>query len=148
MKNFTKWASKEYSFAQRLLGTLPAGILFALLIPYTLVKLVPRLDSVVPSAASILRKRKSYSGLHPHPCGINVCVLVHHLAVYSGQRHTTSNNGNPEAAGQRPLQPMPEPDGVRYHPAVCWHQHPGRVRVIPGGCLAIRRPAAYLYQAY
>ena len=46
MKNFTKWASKEYSFTQRLLGTLPAGILFALLIPYTLVKLIPPLDTV------------------------------------------------------------------------------------------------------
>lgn len=47
MKTFKKWASKEYSFTQRLLGTLPAGILFAGLIPYALLVPLPRLDAAL-----------------------------------------------------------------------------------------------------
>jgi protein-S-isoprenylcysteine O-methyltransferase Ste14 len=46
MRQFTKWASREYAFAPRLLVTLFAGILFVLLIPYTLIYYVPQLDSL------------------------------------------------------------------------------------------------------
>ena len=47
MKTFKKWASKEYSFTQRLLGTLPAGLLLVGLIPYALVVALPRLDATL-----------------------------------------------------------------------------------------------------
>lgn len=46
MKYFTKWASREYTFTHRLLGTLPAGIIFAILIPLMLVKLGPLMDAM------------------------------------------------------------------------------------------------------
>jgi len=44
MKQYTKWASREYALAPRLLATLPAGIVLGFLIPYALISLVPRLD--------------------------------------------------------------------------------------------------------
>jgi protein-S-isoprenylcysteine O-methyltransferase Ste14 len=45
MNHYTKWASREYTFKQRLLALIPAGFLFVLIIPYILVVIVPRLDS-------------------------------------------------------------------------------------------------------
>lgn len=45
MKYYTKWASREYTFKQRLLALVPAFFLFVLIIPYILVKILPRLDS-------------------------------------------------------------------------------------------------------
>ena len=47
MKNFTKWASREYSFTTRLLAMLPAGVLFVLLIPYALIYPIPKLDALL-----------------------------------------------------------------------------------------------------
>lgn len=47
MNHYTKWAGKEYSFKQRMLGLLPAGLLFVLIIPYLLIVVIPRLDSVL-----------------------------------------------------------------------------------------------------
>ncbi len=47
MKLFSKWAEKEYSFLQILLAMLCAGILFLFLIPYLLIKIVPRLDATL-----------------------------------------------------------------------------------------------------
>ncbi len=47
MKQFTKWASREYALLPRLGATLLAGVLFAFLIPYTLVNLGPRLDLAI-----------------------------------------------------------------------------------------------------
>ncbi len=44
MKQFTRWASREYALLPRLGATLLAGVLFAFLIPYALVNLGPRLD--------------------------------------------------------------------------------------------------------
>ena len=46
MKRYTQWASREYTFRQRLLGLIPAGILFVFLIPFTLIRVVPRLDEL------------------------------------------------------------------------------------------------------
>ena len=45
MNLFTKWAEHKYSLWARVLGTLPAGAIFAFLIPYSLVVLLPPLDS-------------------------------------------------------------------------------------------------------
>ncbi len=47
MQIFKKWASREYSISQRLLGLLPAGALFVGLIPYALIWPIPRLDAVL-----------------------------------------------------------------------------------------------------
>lgn len=47
MKHFTDWASREYAFAPRLLVTLSAGLLFALLIPYMLIRIIPGLDTIL-----------------------------------------------------------------------------------------------------
>ncbi len=47
MKQFTRWASREYALLPRLAATLLAGVLFAFLIPYTLVTLGPRLDAIL-----------------------------------------------------------------------------------------------------
>ncbi|MRR10804.1 hypothetical protein EG831_12200, partial [bacterium] len=47
MKNFTCWASREYPLPLRVLGTLPAGILFVYLIPLMLIRLGPRLDALL-----------------------------------------------------------------------------------------------------
>ncbi len=47
MKQFTRWASREYALLPRLAATLLAGVLFAFLIPYTLVTLGPRLDFIL-----------------------------------------------------------------------------------------------------
>jgi protein-S-isoprenylcysteine O-methyltransferase Ste14 len=40
----TKWAEKEYPISQRILALIPAGFLFAFVIPYFLVKVTPRID--------------------------------------------------------------------------------------------------------
>jgi len=45
MNQFTKWANKEYSLAQRLFALLIAGALFVFIIPYTLILLVPKMDA-------------------------------------------------------------------------------------------------------
>ena len=47
MKNYTKWAGREYTLKQRLLGLIPAFFLFVLIIPYLLVIALPRLDAVL-----------------------------------------------------------------------------------------------------
>jgi protein-S-isoprenylcysteine O-methyltransferase Ste14 len=47
MKRFSQWASHEYTFPQRLVATLFAGVLFAFLIPFTLIQVVPRLDTAL-----------------------------------------------------------------------------------------------------
>ncbi len=44
MKQFTKWASREYTLVPRLFVVLLVGSLFVFLIPYALINLVPRLD--------------------------------------------------------------------------------------------------------
>jgi protein-S-isoprenylcysteine O-methyltransferase Ste14 len=44
MKYYSKWARREYSLPKRLFLTFLAGIVFAFLIPYTLTKLLPKLD--------------------------------------------------------------------------------------------------------
>jgi len=44
MDCFKKWAQKEFSFWQRFLATLLAGVIFVFLIPFGLVVLAPRLD--------------------------------------------------------------------------------------------------------
>jgi len=44
MNLFKKWADREYPLSFRILALLPAGALFVFLIPYTLIKLGPRLD--------------------------------------------------------------------------------------------------------
>ena len=44
MKYYVQWASKAHSPVQRILVLVPAGLLFVLLIPYSLIKPVPRLD--------------------------------------------------------------------------------------------------------
>lgn len=47
MKYYQQWAGKSHSFLQHLLVLLPAGILFLFLIPYTLIRLLPRLDALL-----------------------------------------------------------------------------------------------------
>ncbi|GAP12630.1 putative protein-S-isoprenylcysteine methyltransferase [Longilinea arvoryzae] len=47
MNLFTRWAKREYSLGQRLLAVLPAGVLFVFLIPWMLVRLGPRLDTLL-----------------------------------------------------------------------------------------------------
>jgi protein-S-isoprenylcysteine O-methyltransferase Ste14 len=47
MNLFTRWAKREYSLTKRLLAVLPAGILFVFLIPLMLVRLGPRLDTLL-----------------------------------------------------------------------------------------------------
>lgn len=44
MNLFKKWAEQKHTSGQFLLGLIPAGILFLFLIPYLLVKPIPRLD--------------------------------------------------------------------------------------------------------
>jgi protein-S-isoprenylcysteine O-methyltransferase Ste14 len=46
MKDFTKLTTREYSLPVRLLVTTSAGLIFALLIPISLIELAPRLDTV------------------------------------------------------------------------------------------------------
>jgi protein-S-isoprenylcysteine O-methyltransferase Ste14 len=45
MKRFLDWANHEYSLRTRILALIPAGFLFVFLLPYTLVVLLPRLDT-------------------------------------------------------------------------------------------------------
>ena len=47
MKDFTKLTTREYSLPVRLLVTMSAGLIFALLIPITLIEFAPRLDTVL-----------------------------------------------------------------------------------------------------
>ncbi len=47
MKQFTRWASREYALIPRVLATLLAGALFVYLIPSALINLVPRLDPLL-----------------------------------------------------------------------------------------------------
>ena len=44
MKQFTKWAEKEYGIAPRILATLLAGVLFVFLIPVFLSRVAPNID--------------------------------------------------------------------------------------------------------
>ncbi len=44
MKQFTRWASREYALAPRVLATLLAGVLFVSLIPSALINQGPQLD--------------------------------------------------------------------------------------------------------
>jgi protein-S-isoprenylcysteine O-methyltransferase Ste14 len=45
MNLYQKWAKREHSLGMRILGTLPAGAIFAFLIPYTLLFWLPPLDT-------------------------------------------------------------------------------------------------------
>jgi len=59
MDRFKKWAQKEFSFWQRFLATLLAGVIFVFLIPFGLVVLAPRLDqrlmlSLIPFGSVVL----------------------------------------------------------------------------------------------
>lgn len=47
MKYYVQWASKAHSPAHWVLVLVPAGLLFVLLIPYSLIKPVPRLDALL-----------------------------------------------------------------------------------------------------
>jgi protein-S-isoprenylcysteine O-methyltransferase Ste14 len=44
MNLFKKWAQREYSIAQRVLALIPAGVLFAFLLPLVLARVVPAID--------------------------------------------------------------------------------------------------------
>lgn len=44
MNRFRRWAEKEYSLQQRLIALVPAGLLFAVLIPFLLAFVIPLLD--------------------------------------------------------------------------------------------------------
>jgi protein-S-isoprenylcysteine O-methyltransferase Ste14 len=60
MSQYSKWAGKEHNEAARLIALLPAGILFLILIPYTLLVVSPSLDPrlgldlLSPSPASLI----------------------------------------------------------------------------------------------
>ena len=45
MSRFSKWARKEHSEGARLIALLPAGVLFLILLPYTLLAISPSLDA-------------------------------------------------------------------------------------------------------
>lgn len=47
IKRIAQWSKREYSLPQRLLASLAAGVLFAFLLPFTLYRLVPRLDAAL-----------------------------------------------------------------------------------------------------
>jgi len=47
MKRFLDWANHEYSLRTRVLALIPAGVLFLILFPYSLVVLLPRLDTAL-----------------------------------------------------------------------------------------------------
>jgi hypothetical protein len=73
MKNYTKWAGREYTLKQRLLGLIPAFFLFVLIIPYLLVIALPRLDSE-------LHLPVLFFGIVNIICG---CLLMVSGAVYA-----------------------------------------------------------------
>jgi protein-S-isoprenylcysteine O-methyltransferase Ste14 len=60
MSRYSKWAAKEHSESSRLIALLPAGILFLILIPFTLLVISPSLDTRLgldrfsPSPASFI----------------------------------------------------------------------------------------------
>ena len=60
MSRYSKWAEKEHSETARLTALLPAGILFLILVPYTLLVVSPSLDVrlgldlLSPSPASLI----------------------------------------------------------------------------------------------
>ena len=68
MKHFIRWARREYSLPVRLLATACAGLLFAFLIPLTLIRFLPRLDA----ALGILPLTFGYANLLVG----GICVLV------------------------------------------------------------------------
>lgn len=47
MKRIIKWSQREYSFNQRFLATISAGILFLFLIPYLLIRGLPPVDKLL-----------------------------------------------------------------------------------------------------
>jgi protein-S-isoprenylcysteine O-methyltransferase Ste14 len=47
MNQFLKWTEKEYSFVQRFLAIVAAGLLLAILIPYILVRGMPLIDRIL-----------------------------------------------------------------------------------------------------
>jgi protein-S-isoprenylcysteine O-methyltransferase Ste14 len=68
MSRYSKWAEKEHSEAARVIALLPAGVLFLLLIPYTLLVISPSLDA-----------RLGLDRLSPSPAGFIIGALL--LAV-------------------------------------------------------------------
>ncbi len=47
MKRIIKWSQREYSFNQRFLATISAGVLFLFLIPYLLISVLPPVDKLL-----------------------------------------------------------------------------------------------------
>ena len=65
MSRYSKWAEKEHSEAARIITLLPAGILFLILIPYTLLVLSPSLDA-----------RLGLDLLSPSPAGLIIGAIM------------------------------------------------------------------------
>jgi len=60
MSQFLKWAQREHPFRARIMATLPAGVIFVIVLPYLLLVACPSadrrlgLDALTPGIASIL----------------------------------------------------------------------------------------------
>ncbi len=92
MNLYKKWASREYSLGKRLLGLIPAAVLFLFLIPYILLVLGPRLDT-----------RLGLPGFYFGWINILACVL---LAIVGGYYALSSIGQQLFDAGGTPIPVM------------------------------------------
>ena len=112
MSRYSKWAEKEHSETARLTALLPAGILFLILVPYTLLVVSPSLDT-----------RLGLDLLSPSPASLIVgaILLVAGLSSPSGQSLLSSprpgdslaDHAYPEAHYHWPIPVLSQPNDPR-----------------------------------
>ncbi len=83
-----KWASHKYSGTQKALALIPAGFLFLFLIPYTLLKPLPRLDA-------LLHLPHLYFGIINIIVGVVLIILGITFAWWSIGSQLFQANGTP-----------------------------------------------------
>jgi protein-S-isoprenylcysteine O-methyltransferase Ste14 len=83
-----KWARRRYSDTQKVLALIPAGLLFLLLIPYTLIKPLPRLDA-------LLHMPRLYFGVVNIVIGVVLIVVGVIFAWWSIGSQLFQANGTP-----------------------------------------------------
>ena len=114
MNLFLRWSKKEYPLWQRLIAGLLAGGVFALLIPWLLLRGLPRLNDALGWPSMNLGMAGLVIGIALVVVGLPIGFWTVVDQYYPRERHAPADDGHPAPADRWALCLVAQSDGVRH----------------------------------